>query len=134
MNPTLSTELFYLASTAGLTGILWLGYILNRIIETGVTQTLSNPNPEAVPKAGWALRMIRAHRNAVENLTVFSALVIVVELAQLNTDVTSLSAMIFFYARLAHAIIYTMGVPVVRTLAFMVGFLCQAIMFLQIVI
>ena len=33
---------------------------------------------------------------------------------------------VYFWARLAHVIVYTMGVPVLRTLAFAVGFAAQA--------
>jgi uncharacterized MAPEG superfamily protein len=33
---------------------------------------------------------------------------------------------VYFWARLAHAVVYTMGVPVLRTLAFAVGFAAQA--------
>ncbi|MFZ0116637.1 MAG: MAPEG family protein, partial [Xanthobacteraceae bacterium] len=35
-------------------------------------------------------------------------------------------------ARLAHAILYALGVPVLRTLAFTVGFICQVVLVLAI--
>jgi uncharacterized MAPEG superfamily protein len=32
---------------------------------------------------------------------------------------------VYFWSRLVHVIVYTMGIPVVRSLAFTVGFLAQ---------
>jgi hypothetical protein len=39
---------------------------------------------------------------------------------------------VYFWARLAHLIVYTLGLPVFRTLAFTVGFLAQAVLALAI--
>jgi uncharacterized MAPEG superfamily protein len=39
---------------------------------------------------------------------------------------------VYFWARLAHVIIYTLGIPVLRTLSFTVGFLAQAVLALAI--
>jgi uncharacterized MAPEG superfamily protein len=36
--------------------------------------------------------------------------------------------MVYFWARLVHAAAYALGIPWVRTLAFAVGFLCQAVL------
>ncbi len=126
-----SPELFYLVLTAGLTGILWFAYIVNRITEIGMWHTLSAPKSDGLPQAKWAQRMIFSHSNAVENLVVFGALVVALQLSQTNNEITAMAAMVFFYARLAHAVIYTFGIPVLRTLAFFVGFICEAVLFVQ---
>ena len=126
-----SPELFYLVLTTGLTGILWMAYMVNRITEFGMWRTLSAPKTDGPPRAKWAQRMIFAHGNAVENLVVFGALVVALQLSQANNEVTAMAAMVFFYARLAHVVIYTMGIPVLRTLAFFVGFICEAVLFVQ---
>ena len=131
MNNSASPELFYLALTAGLTGTLWMAYIVNRIRENGVLATLKTPDLDTPPQASWAYRLMRAHGNAVENLVVFSALVLAVQFSHVNSEMTATAACVFFYARLAHALTYTMGIPVLRTLAFFVGFICQAILFVQ---
>lgn len=131
MNSAISPELFYLVLTAGLTGTLWMAYIVNRILEQGVWATLKTPNLDKPPQANWAHRMMRAHSNAVDNLVVFSALVLAIQLSQANNEMTATAAMIFFYARLTHAVTYAMGIPVFRTLAFLVGFICQAMLFIQ---
>ena len=43
-----------------------------------------------------------------------------------------LACAVYFWARVAHLIVYTMGLPVFRTLAFTVGFLAQAVLALAI--
>jgi len=126
-----SPELMYLVLSAGLTGLLWLPYMLNRITETGIWPTLATPKAEGPPKAKWAQRLISAHGNAVENLVVFAALVVALQLNQVSNEITAIAAMVFFYARLAHVVMYTLGIPVLRTLAFFVGFVCEGTLFVQ---
>lgn len=128
-----STELFYLTLTAGLTGILWLPYIVNRMLEMGAWRALYNPQPDLTPGAKWAERMINAHRNAIENLAVFAPLSIIVLLLDISSELTATACALFFFSRLAHAIIYTFGIPILRTIAFAVGFSCQAILFYLII-
>lgn len=131
MNSSTSPELFYLVLTAALTGILWMGYIVNRIKENGLLPALGTPKEDRPPQANWANRMLRAHSNAVENLVVFASLVLALQLNQATNEVTAMAAMVYFYARLSHAIIYTVGIIGLRTLAFFVGFVCQAVLFMQ---
>jgi uncharacterized MAPEG superfamily protein len=69
----------------------------------------------------WADRARRAHLNAIENLAVFAPLVLVAAIVEVSTKATVLSAQIYVAARLAHYVIYTAGIPVVRTIAFLVG-------------
>ena len=63
---------------------------------------------------------------------VFAALVLVVQAAGANNETTALACMVFFYARVAHLVLQTLGVPWVRTLAFAAGFGCQVILALQV--
>lgn len=122
---TTSPELTYVALTALLTGMLWMPIIVNRLAEMGVWKALTNPEPDVRPHADWAYRLANAHRNAIENLVVFAPLAIAVHVLQLGTAGTAHAAAIFFIARAAHAVIYTFGVPLLRTIAFAVGFLAQ---------
>jgi uncharacterized MAPEG superfamily protein len=43
-----------------------------------------------------------------------------------------LACAVYFWARVAHLIVYTLGLPVFRTLAFTVGFIAQAVLALAI--
>jgi uncharacterized MAPEG superfamily protein len=133
MNIQLSTELFFLTLTAGLTGVIWIPYILNRIVELGLWPALQNGNPDEAPKAFWAHRMMSAHRNAIENLVIFTPLVLILDSLNISNTITVMAATMFFITRALHLVIYTLGIPVLRTIAFAIGFACQLALFVQIV-
>ena len=110
-------ELFWLAMTATLTGLLWVPYILNRAVRAGLFGAMLTPKMTASPvEDEWALRLKRAHSNAVENLGVFTALVLVVHLSGASNQTTALAAAAYFWTRLVHAVVLTLGVPYLRTL------------------
>jgi uncharacterized MAPEG superfamily protein len=120
----MNAELTYLAMVAVLTGLLWVPYILNEIMVRGVVDAVGYPeNPK--PLAKWAQRLKAAHYNAVENLAVFAALVLVAQAAGIHNAAIAGAAQVYFWARVAHAAAYTYAVPWVRTIAFVVGFGCQ---------
>lgn len=121
----MNTDFFWLALTAILTGCLWVPYIINRILENGLIPALRNPKPDEPPKAAWANRLMHAHNNAVENLVVFAPLVCMIQMMGVSSATTILAAKIYFLARVAHAAIYTFGIPYLRTIAFFIGFLSQ---------
>ena len=114
-------ELFWLTATVALTGLLWVPYVLNRILEHGLWNPLRSAPAELPPRAVWAVRMVAAHQNAVENLVIFAALVLTLVIAHRTTAATAVAAMTYFFARLVHFIVYSAGIPVLRTLAFGVG-------------
>jgi len=128
----LSPEITYTALSAALTGLLWIPIVLNRLREIGVWAALKNPEPDLQPKAAWAYRLANAHRNAIENLVVFAPLALSVHMLGLGAPATALACALYFWSRLAHAVIYTLGVPVLRTIAFLIGFGAQATLFLRI--
>lgn len=127
------TELFYLALATALTGILWIPYILDRIATWGLADAVSYPAAPK-PQSPWAQRMMKAHQNAVENLVIFASLVLVAQAAGLSNDVIATSAVVYFWARLVHALAFTFAIPWVRTLAFAVGFFAQAAIAWQILV
>ncbi len=127
----LSPEITYTALAAGLTGILWVPIIVNRLREMGIWKALNNPEPDVRPHADWAYRLTHAHRNAIENLVVFAPLALAVHSLALGSALTATAAALFFWSRLAHATIYTFGVPLLRTVAFVLGFAAQVILMLR---
>jgi uncharacterized MAPEG superfamily protein len=120
----MSVELKYLALVTVFTALMWIPYILNVIMVRGVLDAVGYPeNPK--PMAPWATRMKAAHYNAVENLVVFAALVLVANAVGVKGEATALACVIYFWARVVHFLAYTFRIPWVRTLAFVVGFGCQ---------
>ena len=121
----MKTELQYLVYVTVLTGLLWVPYILDRIATRGLLDAVGYPeNPK--PQSPWALRLLKAHLNAVENLVVFAALVLAAVAAGVSNSVIASASVVYFWARVVHALGYTFAVPWVRTLAFAVGFFAQA--------
>ena len=133
MTPGLLTpELFWLTLTVILTGLLWVPYILNRVMVRGLGGAMANPSRTDKPHAPWATRLMFAHDNAVENLVIFAPLVLILAEIDYSTKWTVWACAVYFWARLAHLVVYTLGLPVFRTLAFTVGFLAQAVLALAI--
>ncbi len=121
----LSTELFWLTLTVIMTALLWLPYILNRLIEKGFWTAMRNPQAADPAQALWAQRMQRAHLVAVENLVIFAPLVLMLHLAGISDARTETACMVYFYAFLVHFVVFALGIPVLRVLAFMVAFAAQ---------
>ncbi len=123
----LSPELFDLVLAASATAIMWLPYTAARIATRGLVRSLGNPDPWSPLDAGWAERARRAHANAVENLAVFAPLVIIAALIGLTTPATLFAARLYLVARLMHYLVYAAGTPVIRTLAFVAGWVATLI-------
>lgn len=132
MTGQLSKELFWLTMTCLLTLVVWLPYVLDRIMVRGLWATLDNPSAKDKPQSPWAQRLYFAHTNAVDNLAVFAPLVLILNTLDISTRTTAIACAVYFWSRLAHAIVYALGVPVLRTLAFTVSFLAQVVLVLAI--
>jgi uncharacterized MAPEG superfamily protein len=125
-------ELFWLTLTTALTGVLWLPYILDRIVVRGLMGAMANPRPDAAPQSPWADRLMRAHDNALENLVIFAVLVLAAHALGIANAITAFACALYFWARLAHAVVFTLGIPVLRTLSFAGGFIAQGLLVLTI--
>ena len=123
-------ELSWFSLTVAMTGIIWVPYILDRIMVRGLMGAMANPSPADKPQSAWAQRMMAAHVNAVENLVIFAPLVLVLQVLNLFSPATAFACALYFWARLAHLIVYTLGIPGLRTLSFAAAFLGQAILVL----
>lgn len=128
----MTSELMSLTWVIALTAVMWMPYILNTIAVRGLMNAVGYPENPA-PLAGWAQRMKAAHYNAVENLVVFAALVLIANAAGISNDTTVLACEIYFWARLVHVLAYTFAIPFVRTLAFAAGWVCQIMLLLQLI-
>jgi uncharacterized MAPEG superfamily protein len=119
-----------LAWSALLTLALALPYATGLILERGLWTMMGNRENFA-PVTGWKDRAIRAHRNMIENIAPFAAVVLAAHAAGVSNEMTVLGAALFFWARVVHAIVFIAGIPVVRTLAYFVGVIGTVIVFLQ---
>jgi uncharacterized MAPEG superfamily protein len=124
----MTTDLKMLAWVAGITALMWLPYILARIMTSGLMAAVTYKADDD-PLPPWAARAKKAHYNAIENLAPFAAVVIVAHLAQAANATTALWAVIYFWARMVHYVVYAAGVPFARTLAFAVGWVAIIVIF-----
>ena len=91
-------------------------------------------NREKLPEiTGWAGRAGRAHRNMLENLVLFAALVLVAVAADKTNAMTLLGAQLFFWARLAYVGVYIAGIPWLRTGVWTVSVIGLILIFAQLV-
>ena len=125
LSTTLTPEIYWLTLTVLMTGLMWVPYIINRIVEQGMGFAIWDPQGDTNTKHAWADRMARAHSNAVENLVIFAPLVLALHLTQLNNELTALACTVYFFSRLTHYVVFSFGVPVLRVLTFMISVAAQ---------
>lgn len=91
-------------------------------------------NRENLPAiTGWAGRAQRAHRNLMESLPLFAALVFVGVAISKSNEMTVLGAQLFFWGRFAYALLYIGGITWLRTVAWTVSLAGMVLMFLQLI-
>jgi uncharacterized MAPEG superfamily protein len=116
----MSPDLKYLLLSVVLTFVQMLiaAAAANQVV--GLTALAGNRD-DIPPFSGFAGRARRAHLNMIENMVLFTALVLIAAVASKANATTALGALIFFWARLAYAVIYLLGVPWLRTVAWFVS-------------
>ena len=115
-----------------------LAFVQMLIAVTGATLQVGLPTLAAnreglAPCTGWAGRAARAHRNMLESLVIFAALVLIAVAAGKTNATTLLGAQLFFWARVAYAAVYLAGIPWLRTGVWFVSMIGLVLIFLQLV-
>jgi len=124
-------ELMLLVWAVLLTFVQMLIAVSGATLQVGLP-TLAGNREGLAPFTGWAGRAARAHRNMLESLVLFVALVLVAVFAGKTNATTLLGAQIFLWARVAYALIYLVGIPWLRTAAWLVSVVGLALIFLQV--
>ena len=127
-----SSEIYWLTLTIIMTALLWIPQILNSLIKSGPAKAFLYPDAAAEHYSDWAQRSKAAHNNAVQNLVIFAPLVVLLILLDLGNDLTALTAMTYFISRILHYILHVLAIPLLRTVAFLLGFACQLVIGLSI--
>ena len=130
----------YLALSGLLTVLLWTPYIISRLFVWDLPTFLHN-YPENFPVDQpqpplWAERAKRAHLNMVETMPAFVAVVLAAGLIgnTANPSLVNQWAAIFFFARIAHAIVYILGIPGLRTPTYLISWVAILIIGFQSII
>jgi uncharacterized MAPEG superfamily protein len=114
-------ELYWLALIALATLLMWVPYIFESFIRRGIFPTMGNPSPSDPIPPAWADRAKRAHLNGIDNLVVFAPLVLSLAASSMSNGTTLLAAKVYVFARLAHYVVYIIGIPILRTALFLAG-------------
>lgn len=116
----MSQELLYLFGSIVILIGLIAAQATNTVISSGMAYGLGPRDEPGKPNvfAGRAKRTIANH---IEGLVIFGFAILIVETAGLSNGLTTLGAALYFWARLAYAPVYLLGIPVVRTLVWAVG-------------
>lgn len=101
-------------------------------LQVGLSALAGN-REDLPPFSGWAGRARRAHLNMLENLVLFAALVLVAHAAGKSNAMTVLGAQLFFWGRLAYALVYVAGIPWLRTGVWAVSIVGLVLMALQLI-
>ncbi len=125
-------ELMLLAWAVALAFAQMLVAVTGATLQVGLPALAGNRD-SLPPITGWAGRAQRAHRNMLESLVLFAALVLLVFYTQKSSSMTLLGAQLFFWARLAYALIYVAGIPWLRTAVWFVSVIGLILIFLQLV-
>jgi uncharacterized MAPEG superfamily protein len=125
-------ELSLLAWAVVLTVVQMLVAVSGATLQVGLP-TLAANREGLAPCTGWAGRAQRAHHNMLENLVLFAALVLVAVVAQKTNGTTLAGAQVFFWARVAYAVIYLIGIPWLRTAVWFVSVIGLIMIFSQLI-
>jgi uncharacterized MAPEG superfamily protein len=79
------------------------------------------PRDDQKPMTGMGGRLVRAYANFMQTFPFFAAAVLIAHVAGRHSWLTVLGAQCYFWARLVYLPLYVFGVPVVRTVAFLVA-------------
>ena len=136
----METAYHYLALSGILTVLLWTPYIVGRLFVWGLPTFLTN-YPEGFPKTEpetplWMDRAKRAHLNMVETMPAFVAVVAAAGLIgdAGNAGTVAQWAQIFFFARIAHAIVYILAIPALRTPVYLISWAAILVIGAQVVL
>lgn len=128
----MSVELTMLTYAVGLLFVLVFIQTLAGVRAQGAVP-LSNSRDDLPPPSGFHARMKRVVDNHREGLTIFAPLVLTAAVVGVSNGTTVLGAQLFFYSRVVHAVLYVLGVPMVRPLAWAVGVVGTVMVFAALV-
>ena len=100
---------------------------------SGMLAALGNRD-EQQECTGFPARTERAARNMLENMVLFTALVLVASVGGVTSPQVEIGARIFFWARIVYIPIYMIGIPVARTAVWAISVIGMGMIFASIVL
>ncbi|WP_293776440.1 MAPEG family protein [uncultured Oxalicibacterium sp.] len=117
----MSIELTLLACTLllAIAQIMFAAFLRTR--ETGTAYNTSARDDEGPPVGKLTGRMQRAQSNLFETLPLFAAAVLIVAVAGREGTLSLYGCWLYLLARIVYVPLYALGIPVVRTLVWLVS-------------
>lgn len=110
----MSMEMKLLIWSAALAFIQMLIAVTGAFLQVGLPKLAGN-REDLPPITGWAGRADRAFRNMMHGLLWFAVLVLAAQITNKLDATTALGAQLFFWGRVAYAVVYLAGLAWVRT-------------------
>ena len=92
-----------------------------RTLETGLQYNMGARDKEAPPPKPLTARMQRAQANLFETLPLFAAAVLIAHVAGREGPATLLGCQMYLIARIVYVPLYALGIPLVRSLVWVVS-------------
>jgi uncharacterized MAPEG superfamily protein len=89
-------------------------------------------NREGLVLTGMALRLERATANSLFALALIAPAVIMLHLSKQGSEMVGQALLIFLLARVAYVLLYAFGVAWFRTIAWLIGFCCTAVLYARV--
>jgi uncharacterized MAPEG superfamily protein len=117
----MTTELYMLIFSIilGIVHLIAASHLISA--EYGYRWTAGNREEDMPPLKGVGGRVDRAVMNFLETFPFFAAAVIVAHVIGRHTALTIWGVQLYFWGRVAYAILYAIGIPVARSLAWNVA-------------
>lgn len=125
----MSIELTMLALSVALLFVLVLIQAMAGTQAQGLGPMAGNRDNLGAPSA-WQARTKRLVDNHREGLILFAPLVLIAAQQGISTELSVLGAQLFFYSRVAHAVVYLAGLPWIRPAFWAVGIAGTIMIFL----
>lgn len=91
---------------------------------------MRSPRDEKREKTGMAGRSERAVLNCAIGMALFAPAILILAVTNSFTGTTLTAAWVYLIARVIYVMCYVMGIPTVRTLAFVTGLLSTALLYI----
>lgn len=116
----MTPELTYLVYSIILTFLLILVPATMSVLANGLL-TQAGPRDNLPEPDVFNARCVRLRNNMLENMVMFTGVVLVAHVAGVSTPMTVLGAQVFFIARVLHAATYMAGIPYIRPVFWAAG-------------
>lgn len=126
-------EIKYLAWVTVLTLLMRIPWMIDKLAVRGLDKITQYPD-DSEPLSAWGRRAWIAHEDALGNLVTFAILVVLLHLVDWSNGWTQGAAAVYFYTRVLHFVVYVLGVPRIKSIAFLVAFAAQLVLAWQLLI